>query len=189
MEEVFEMSLDVGTIYKRIIVTILFFIALLVLICTFTKYKICRFPNDIIHRNSINIEESKKLGVFIAEYQTKNKSFSFNDVHNEIESIWIEKVWHTKPYSDEVDNNSLRDSLNAFIIIFKNKFETENPLMFGITIENNDIVIGEGATLESKKVKSRYYSNLLPDTLYFKIYKSHSYLKNNLLVEKTLIKK
>lgn len=193
MERLNKMSLEIGVIYKRVFITIIsiivtVFISVFIL-CHLTKYKFCRFPIDVIYGSSESINESKELGVFIAEYVPLKSYIKVNNQLSKIKLIIIEKKWRTLSYRNEVDKNFLKDSLNSLIILLDKELNLDSPLLYGVTIIEKNEILGIGASINTKKLIFRYYTEHIPDTLNLNIYKNHNYEKEELLYQNVLIKK
>jgi len=66
---------------------------------------------------SQNVEESKKIGVFIQEYRTDNIQVIDTNYTFPIESVWMEKAWYkdlTKPKKDRIPKISSKESHIVF---------------------------------------------------------------------------
>jgi hypothetical protein len=167
-----KLPMSVGTIYKRIFLSFLTLILLLISFCVFSKYKICRFPFDVLYGPSQSIEESKEKGVFITEYLAENKSIVLDSSRLEIKEIWMEKYWFTMPYTNEVDPKSFKIKSNHLNIYFNHIYGNEEFSKYRCKLINNDGKYGNSSTFWEKKVSFNDSSEIIPDKLKLVIYKS-----------------
>ncbi len=77
-------------------------------------------PKTGVKQASRNIEESKSLGVFIAEYNSKDKFINGNNKKYHIEDVWIEKSWW---YKDVHKNIEIGDYSILYVSVDDDLFE------------------------------------------------------------------
>ncbi|MFN3194407.1 MAG: hypothetical protein ACE364_00480 [Chlorobiota bacterium] len=184
-----KLPMSVGTIYKRIFISFLSFILLLISFCTFSKYKICRFPFDVLYGPSISIDESKEKGVFLAEYRARDNYIMFDTIKIEFKDIWLEKDWYTESYTNEVDPKSLKRNLMDLIIKLKeiNGYYGERLLYTKFKINNQHLTPKYTLRNDSYKVSIKGISP--PDTIRLEVYNIRKSDDSLNLFETFLIKK
>lgn len=184
------MSLNIGSIYKRILIVILVIFFAIIMICTFTKYKLCRFPFDVIYAPSQSLSESEKLGVFQARYVPLNNKIRFESTHVQIESIWIERLWYSNSYTNEVNSESLKDSTNLIVIKMKDINQIEfRQNKYSLTIFNDNQIFSGSDSFNSLNQVLTCRTLQLPDTLKLIVHEAFRPLKGIRKFETLLIKK
>ncbi|ARN78769.1 hypothetical protein BST97_12620 [Nonlabens spongiae] len=148
------------------------------------------FEKDRGRGISININDSKKRGVFITEYEIKQKLILGDSIRISPSEVWLEKVWR---YDPEDPSNSISKNNNTYQVVLT--AEKETP--FSVSGLSFKYTIGVNSNQYLRKCGETCLIGDLAekpgDTLLYKLkkgaYPNGDYKKEDIFAELMLIKK